>query len=241
VNFEPYIRRKQLEGLSFDFWIGDEAGRDWYDIGSVDGAWPEMGFIRDRLVFPGAVVFECGAHHGCTTIALSNWVGPQGSVVAFEPSPANAGIARRNIALNELANTTLHEQAIGASDGTVWLSTRSNASVVAGGGDAVQVEMVRLDRYATLRPSLLKIDVEGLEADVLRGAQETMRTTPALAIELHPGAVVRYGSSVEQLIATLDERAYALWMQWDDDEAPVPYTRGEPVTKRAHLFAIPVR
>jgi len=63
-GFTPYVKRKTIEGVEFDFWIGDADGRDWYDIGCSDPVWPEMRFVRDHIVRHGDVVVECGAHHG---------------------------------------------------------------------------------------------------------------------------------------------------------------------------------
>ena len=94
-QFKPYILKKNVEGVVFDFWIGDITGRQWY--GTTDSNWPEMRFIRDHLIHPGDVILECGAHHGCLTMVLSNWVGDKGKVVAFEPVPKNADILQKNI------------------------------------------------------------------------------------------------------------------------------------------------
>ena len=62
----------------------------WYPTikscnGSAVDASYEMNFVKQKLVKPGTVVVECGAHHGAQTILLSRWVGPQGRVVAIEP------------------------------------------------------------------------------------------------------------------------------------------------------------
>jgi hypothetical protein len=86
----PYIIRKSVEGVDFLFEIRDSHAKLWYDLYCTDPVWIEMGFIRDNLVHPGAVVIECGSHHGCTTIMLSHWVGPGGVVYAFEPGRRNS-------------------------------------------------------------------------------------------------------------------------------------------------------
>jgi hypothetical protein len=68
--FKPYLKRKNVEGVVFDFWIGDRDGRDWYDLQCTDPVWVELRFIRDHLVGEGDVVLECGGHHGCTAVVL---------------------------------------------------------------------------------------------------------------------------------------------------------------------------
>ena len=67
-RFQPYLKKKSIEGVSFDFWIGDIDGRDWYDLKCTDPIWIEMRFTRDHMIERGDVILECGAHHGCTTI-----------------------------------------------------------------------------------------------------------------------------------------------------------------------------
>src|ERR1041385_4462204 len=58
--FQPYLKRKNIEGVVFDFWIGDREGRQWYDLQCTDPDWLEMRFIRDHILSQGDVVFECG-------------------------------------------------------------------------------------------------------------------------------------------------------------------------------------
>jgi FkbM family methyltransferase len=240
LAFELYIKKKEIEGVFFDFWIGDEAAQQWYDVHSADGWWPEMRFIRDKLIRPGNTVFECGAHHGCTTMALSRWVGDDGRIVAFEPAPHNAEMVRRNVELNDLKNVIVEEKALGLADGRVFISEKSNSSVLPGATAGCEVDLTFLDKYADLNPSLLKIDVEGFEVEVLKGAQKALSTTPALAIEVHPEAITRFGSSVDELLRSFDVEKYDLWILWDDEaEAPVPYALSDRITDRAHLFGIP--
>ena len=57
-GFKPYVKKNQtVEGVIFDFWIGDSAGQKWYEPQWVQH---EMRFIRDYLLQPGDVVLECG-------------------------------------------------------------------------------------------------------------------------------------------------------------------------------------
>jgi len=94
---KPYLKKKNIEGVVFAFWISDRDARECYDLQCTDPVWVEMRFIMDHLIGQGDVVLECGGHHGCTAIVLSNWVGADGKVVTFEPHPANCGIIDKNI------------------------------------------------------------------------------------------------------------------------------------------------
>ena len=101
---KPYIIRKKTEGVQFLFAITDSHSRLWYDLYSSDPVWPEMKFIKDNLVIPGSVIIECGSHHGCTAILLSNWVGPNGVIYAYEPGQKNFATLQENIGLNHIQN-----------------------------------------------------------------------------------------------------------------------------------------
>lgn len=239
-NFRPYVKRKNVEGVAFDFFVGDLEGQQWYDLQSTDPVWVEMRFLRDHLIQPGDVVFEAGAHHGCTTILLSRWVGDQGKVFAFEPHPGNGEIIRRNILLNKLSNVVLHGKAVGAGKGTILMNAKSNSSVQASnprGG--VSVEMTFLDKYADLKPNFLKIDVEGYEAEVLKGAKKILATRPKLAMEIHTESLPGYGTSVQELLDLIPLQGYRVWIQWEDGEEPAAYATNQPITSRVHLFAVP--
>jgi FkbM family methyltransferase len=240
-GFTPYIRKKNVEGVEFDFLIGDAEARSWYDVDCTDPDWPEMRFMRDQLVRAGDVVFECGGHHGCTALLLSRWVGPQGRVVTFEPHPGNAAIIRRNIELNAISNVTLRENAVGDKRERLAMGDVSNSAVVRRSffRRTLEVEAVRLDDFAHENPTLLKIDVEGFEVAVLKGAAEVLKTRPKLAIEIHAEELAKYRTSVAELFGRLDLSGYRQWIQRDESSYPVPYDGSEPITERVHWFAVP--
>lgn len=238
IPFRPYIMRKNVEGLAFDFLVGDYDGRQWYDLNSTDPVWVEMGFLRDHVITAGDVVIECGAHHGCTTVMLSKWVGDQGRILAFEPQQSNCDIIERNIALNKLRNVVLERKAVGAKRGEAAIDGASNSSITLSGEGQV-VGLVPLDDYAHLNPTLLKIDVEGFEFEVLSGACKILATRPKIALEVHPEVFYRYNTSTEKVLSLLALDRYKSWVQWQDGEEPVPYDPRTPITKRVHLFCLP--
>jgi FkbM family methyltransferase len=237
-RFQPYLKKKEIEGVSFDFWIADAEGRDWYDTSCTDPTWIEMRFLKDNMLEPGDVVFECGSHHGCTTILLSNWVGAQGKVVAFEALPRNCDILERNMAQNSISNVTLERKAVGSQKGRIKICEESDASVAPAGG-GLEVEMTHLDDYKHLMPTLLKLDVEGFELQVLQGARKVLSTRPKLAIEIHTEALPKYGASVAEILSLIGADDYDLWVQWDDRQEPVAYDFTAPIETRVHLFGIP--
>jgi hypothetical protein len=84
-NFSPFIIEREVAGEKHRFYIGNVTEKSWYDS-NTDISY-ETSFVRRELVRPGAVVIECGAHHGAQSILLSRWVVPDGKVVAIEPMP----------------------------------------------------------------------------------------------------------------------------------------------------------
>lgn len=238
-GFKPYIIRKNVEGVVFDFWIGDRDGREWYDQYTTDPVWIEMGFIRDHLIRQGDVVLECGGHHGCTAILLSNWVGATGKVVTFEPSPANCAIIEKNIHLNGLKNVILEKKAVGAAKGMIAINDVSNSAVTLS-GKGRRVGVVCLDEYEHLNPTLLKIDVEGYEMQVLQGARKILSTRPKLAIEIHTKTLYKYGASVQDLFKLINLKNYKMWIQWEASKEPEEYDMRTSIECGVHLFGIPL-
>ena len=238
-RFKPYLKKKNIEGVFFDFWIGDSDGRDWYDLQCTDPIWLEMRFIKDHMIKEGDVILECGGHHGCTAIVLSNWVGSNGKVLTFEPLPKNCDIIEKNIEQNGLKNVILERKAVGAEKGKITINDVSNSSVILS-GKGVEVEMTCLDEYEHLNPTFLKIDVEGFELQVLQGAKRILEKRPKLAIEIHTEALSQYGSSVEDLLRCIGVENYTLWIQWEDGKQPEEYRIETPIEKRVHIFCIPI-
>ncbi len=236
--FKPYLKKKNVEGVEFDFWIGDRDGRDWYDLQSTDPVWVEMRFIKDHLIKQGDVVLECGGHHGCTAIVMSSWVGAEGKVVTFEPSPANCEIIEKNIRQNALRNVILERKAVGAERGLITINDLSNSSVILS-GKGTEVELTCLDEYKHLNPTFIKIDVEGFEVQVLKGAKKILSTHPKLAIEVHTEALSQYGASIHDIFRLIDAENYKLWIQWEDGQQPVEYNMSTQIEKRVHLFGLP--
>ncbi len=134
-----------------------------------------------QLLKPGMTALEVGANIGSHTVALANLVGNQGRVVAFEPQRAIHQILSANLALNGLEQVEAHWAAAGAAPGEVVIDRLDMRSVQNFGGysigSATQGDRVRLltvDGLQLPDCHLIKIDVEGMEAAVIRGAAETL-------------------------------------------------------------------
>jgi FkbM family methyltransferase len=142
------------------------------------------------LVSPGDTVFDIGAHTGYYTILASLLVGPDGQVRAFEPDPRNAAFLERHVRMNRCANTVVEAAAVADQDGT----SRFGGGSGSGTGrlqeeGSMEVRTLALDPYCEshgLRPTLIKVDVEGAEAQVLRGAERLLRRDrPIVLLSTH--------------------------------------------------------
>lgn len=136
-------------------------------------------------VRPGDCCVDVGANAGAMTFAMAQATGRGGRVYAFEPGPPFYQRLVRNVALNPSYADVIVCENVGVSDadGTLrWAEAdsdiwRGNGGVVASGG--VEVPVVTLDAYAaahiSARIAFIKVDVEGWELHVLRGAQRILR------------------------------------------------------------------
>lgn len=168
---------------------------------------------------------------------LSRWIGMDGHLTTFEPVPLNTDVIARNIELNKIENVTLVRAAVGSKTGRTWITDESNAQV-SGPGQGIEVDVVALDDYAHLNPTLLKIDVEGFEAEVLKGAQNVLAKCPKIHLELHPNPLKRFGSSLEEVLELMGADRYDLWFRMKGEDNVRIY-HGEPLEDEAHLFALP--
>lgn len=162
-----------------------------------------------RLVKPKTVFIDIGANIGWFTIHVGDCfrgIG-QGEVIAFEPDPHNLRQLEHNIKLSGLSNVQLYQQAVSdmvgigrfkASDPTVNSGWGGLTNKPLESEDVIEVEITTLDQLLSdessnarsLPISVIKIDVEGHEMEVLQGAHQLLtKFNPALMIEmghLHP-------------------------------------------------------
>jgi len=178
---------------------GPGRGLRWVVGSSNHGCWlgsyeiDKQNYFR-HCVKPGMICYDIGANAGFYTLLLSKLVGPAGHVFAFEPVPENCLALKRHLALNEIRNVTLIECAVGDSDGTAGFelgALNSLGRLNSGGGLEVQIRT--LDSLISMRrivpPDVMKIDVEGAEAQVLRGARRLLASaSPIISVATHGAA-----------------------------------------------------
>ncbi len=142
---------------------------------------------------PGWVIMDLGAHIGFFTLLSAKLTGPTGEVVAFEPCPGTFSELQGNIAVNDFANVTAYPFAIDAQSSSVEMQVGDNsylAHIVRGEKGEFRVEAKSLDelvyREGFPPPNFIKIDVEGAELEVLKGATRLLsELRPVVLCELH--------------------------------------------------------
>jgi len=156
------------------------------------GEWaePELAFIA-QFIKPGDVVLDVGAHIGTHAVFFAQAVGPQGRVFAFEPQRLSFHLLCGNAALNNLMNLKCLNVALGACSGTVEVPIVDPThefnfgSVSLRSGIAGEpVRLTTIDSLGLAKCDFIKVDVEGLETEVLQGARETVaRFRPVVFLE----------------------------------------------------------
>jgi len=171
-----------------------------------------LGDALAQLVKQGETALDIGANIGVQTLRLAQAVGETGTVYAFEPQRRVFQLLCSNLAQNEIPNVYAYFAAVGQSNGTARIATPNYAqsgnysavSVTDGGGDTVP--LMTIDSLKLDAAHLIKIAVEGMEAEVLAGARMTIkRHRPVLYVE---------NSRKEKsaaLIRALQNADYRLW------------------------------
>ena len=150
----------------------------------------EIDVLR-QLIRPGATVLEVGANIGSHTVSLAKATGPSGSVFVFEPQRLIFQILCANLALNALANVYTHRAAVGRKAGASVVPKIDPTSPNNFGGvslgdwpEGEPVPVMTIDSLGLAACHLIKIDVEGMESDVIAGAEQTIRRfRPVLYLE----------------------------------------------------------
>lgn len=154
------------------------------------GEWAEYEiFLLEKYLSPGMTVLDVGAHAGTHSIAFGRMVGPEGVVIAIEAQPTMHAILSTNIVRNQMTQIFPLNCVMGRTTGTydytqASFSNVQNFGAVTFGTQVAQSQaplfktilpQITIDSLGLERCDLIKIDVEGMELDVMQGAGETLR------------------------------------------------------------------
>ena len=243
---ETYVKQlitKTQEGIfAFDYYDQVVAR---YII--LNGTWEEgeTNLIK-KIINPGDLVVDIGANIGWYTVLLSKLVGQDGSVIAIEPEPKNYQLLQTNIYLNKLENVTAYQIALLDSKSTVEFelsesnfgdhrvrfanpriqenelekfseSSRSVISVAACTLDEVIDENPNYQKASKIK--LIKIDCQGSEIAILRGAETILPKTEYLISEYWPYGLRRAGFEPSEFLEII-EKNFTSFSRIQEDAYP---------------------
>jgi FkbM family methyltransferase len=191
---------------------------------------PELKFLR-LVLKPGDVFVDAGAYHGWYALVASQLVGEAGLVLAFEPNPEAYTTLEQNVAINDGRNIRTFNLATDAN-GTACLyhgPDDQSPSALAYGPGGVGHSVVtakRLDDLLTEtgieKVTLMKLDVQGAEIKVLRGATKILRQSrPTLIVEVDPHAAQLLRVSAREAWDMLIGLGYTLFRFRGDGLTPM--------------------
>lgn len=178
--------------------------------------------VFNSVIKPGMVVIDVGGNIGQYTLLAAKRVGASGCVHVFEPSFENCEIIRRNVELNGFSDrVVLHKMALASEvkvgelvlteDGGSNYITTVNTSYDT--QKTVEVKCVTLDHYFSVnnlhKIDVLKIDTEGADFEVLRGATNVLRKFgPVLFVEFAERVLKRFGTTPNDMLSYLRSLSY---------------------------------
>lgn len=187
------------------FYLDDSPGPVQTALRSGKPWSPILVDVFREYVVPGTTVIDVGAHIGSMAVPLARLVGPEGRLYAFEPQRSVFRELHHNLKLNGHAHATAYMMAVSSEAGFLEMAPTwvdEGYGRIGKGGE--RVEARTLDSFGFTDVSLIKIDVEGHELEVLNGAMETIR-------RWHPTLVLEMGKKDRPTIGKmLTENGYRL-------------------------------
>lgn len=214
-------KRMKFKLLDFQYWSLRVRSKDGYLLREIQGSQMlldlnDYGISKDltfndirediathmmhEVLKDGDVVVDVGANIGYYALMEAKLVGDEGAVYAIEPVPRNFKLLEKNVSINKYRSIELYHHAIGDYDGksTMYISPLSNwhaMNDISGTGKTIEVDVFKLDTFLKDKPypSLIRMDVEGFEYQILQGLKDTLAEDKPLIlfIEYHPHIMKR--------------------------------------------------
>ena len=174
----------------------------------------EVDFIKST-VQKGWTVIDIGAHIGYHTITLSEAVGPDGTVYAFEPDIENHRLLLENLNMAGCKNVIVNRIAVMNRSGVVDFKLNPNNSgdnhIVSKNSDGLQVPCTSLDEFFESPPQIgfVKMDIQGAEYFAVKGMKKILKDqSPILMTEFAPGLLKRAGVRGSKYLKLLSSYGY---------------------------------
>jgi FkbM family methyltransferase len=164
-------------------------------------------------------IIDCGGHIGTTALYFKKKY-PNAKLFIFEPSPIPLKLLRLNVAQNKYKDIKIVQAAVGSKTGAISFYIRKDPEKESWGDTTnikmrynpeeykkISVKSVRLSKYIDKPVDLLKLDIEGMEAQVLKEIEKKLHFVENLIIEYH-GDVTNKFNKVEDIIKILEENGF---------------------------------
>lgn len=241
-----------IDGITYELDLDELMDSLIYFEGSVE---PDTTGAINKLCKEGMTVIDIGANIGCHTLRFAKLVGPRGKVIAFEPMSWAFSKLIRNIALNNFNNIILEKTALsnknnenqevnfpcswpisGIDDFKRYLAHQANIMKDV-------VDFITLDDYVSKKGmskiDLIKLDVDGYEFKVIRGALETLKLhNPIIIMELCVYTLKEMGDKVTDLVSLLSDLGYKFYSENDMKRFPSTDTMINSIPKEASINVV---
>ncbi|MEO7143126.1 MAG: FkbM family methyltransferase [Bryobacteraceae bacterium] len=205
------------------------------------------------LDLTGQVVYDIGAYEGIFTLFFARAVGAAGFVFVWEPNPQNARCIESNVRLNGFPNVRIFEAGIADSTGSIRLTFPKRepalgsmepaiAELVGHEFDATSVTVPidsldhQIEALGLPAPSLVKLDIEGMEMAALRGMEKTLRkSSPTLYIEIHGADFPRKEANIAEVVEFLTKLGYHIQHVESGEEIRTYNSR---IAREGHIYCV---
>jgi FkbM family methyltransferase len=210
-------------GFKMELYLHDWVDQHIYATGNYEDM---TAMTISALLNPGDTCIDVGANIGFFSLLMAKCVGVDGSVLAFEPSPQTRGKLLYNIKLNQVTHVTVREEAVANVDGeSLFFGGSEDHSGIANlrplqlSNTSYEVRTCKLTSCIpeTMKPQLIKIDIEGAEHLALQGMRELLQAQhPDIIIEMSDHFLREMKSSSAEVYAFLMQFGYHMYrIDWD--------------------------
>ncbi|MGA9883793.1 MAG: FkbM family methyltransferase [Candidatus Acidiferrales bacterium] len=226
-----------------------DANRRFFDYWGHDLS--ELRFLW-RILKSGMTFFDIGSFHGIYALVAARRLGRQGRVVAFEPSPVQRRRLKLHLRMNGFRSVRVESCAVGVDNATSEFFAIVDGDMTRGGlrppasPDTVRslpVEVVSLDQYVLENSmhgvDVIKLDVEGAELDVFRGATRVLtKMRPTILCEILDLATRAWGYEAREIIDMLERYDFA-WFEFGPDGTLMPHQIQARYSEVRNYLAVP--
>ena len=179
--------------------------------------------LFNDIIKNGEILLDVGANIGYFTLLMAKLSGPSGKVFSFEPEDKNFKILEKNVKINNYQNVVLEKKGVSDRNGInkFFLSSKNTGmhslQKIRDDVKEVKIDVIKLDDYFSAldlaeKISLIKIDVEGAEFQVLKGMKTILKNKNLkLLIEFIPEHLKKHGTNPGDVLKILEDNNFKIY------------------------------